>query len=347
MQLCGFDLETPQEIAAYGLQPWRARTGEATIKTVAVWLNSTSFKSVRMPSKEWFKTFLEWAAKNKVTLVGWNLLFDIAWLHAIGLTKEVNACTWIDAMLLLKRIDGWRSRDLGGRGYSLKDVVAQRWPEHADYGLGEDVAKVPSTEEQWTRLLEYNTLDSKFTCLLAQEYLNKLTDPEKKAARHEALGISPVALSYINGITINPDALAALDRDVAVRREAAEAKLGVPNDIIASPKKLATLLFDTWGLGVVKTTPAGAASTDKETLLTLELEHPDDERLGALMALRKVNTQQSKFVDAVKATVAYHGTLITRPNPFIAGTYSGRMTYSSKQTVPAPKRIKKIKESGD
>lgn len=348
--LCGFDLETPQDIPEYGLQPWRARTGEATIKSVAIWAPVSELTggfafAKRMPSKEWFKAFLEWSARSKTTLVGWNLLFDLSWLHAIGLTKEVNACTWMDAMMLLKRVDGWRSRDLGGRGYKLKDVVAQRWPEHADYGLGEDVTKVPATEEEWARLLDYNTDDSRFTCLLAQEYLDKLTEPEKKAARHEAIGISPVALSYINGITINTEALAALDSDVAGRRVAAEAKLGVPNDIIASPKKLATLLFETWGFGVVKKTPAGAASTDKETLLTLELEYPGDHRLGALMAVRKVNTQQSKFVDAVKASVTYHGDLVTRPKPSIAGTVTGRMTYSSKQIVPAKKRVKKIKEA--
>jgi DNA polymerase-1 len=105
----------------------------------------------------------------------------------------------------------------------------------------------------------------------------------------------------------------------------------VPADVIASPKKLANLLFEEWGFGVVKTTPAGAPSTDKESLLTLELEYPDDVRLGALMAVRKVNTQQSKFVDAVRKSADYHGSLVTRPNPFIAGTYTGRMTYSSKQ----------------
>ena len=331
MNLCGFDLETPQEMPEFGLQPWRARTGEVTIKSVAVWRSDEKKAAVRIPSKEWFKTLLEWAAKNDVTFVGWNLIFELSWLHAIGLTKEVNACTWMDAMLLLKRVDGWRSRDLGGRGYSLKDVVAKRWPEHANYGLGDDITKVPTTEEEWTRLLDYNMLDSKFTCLLAQGYLDQLTEPEKKAARHEALGLSPIALSYINGITINQEALAALDKDVGERRVAAEAKLGVPADVIASPKKLATLLFDDWEFGVVKTTPAGAASTDKESLLTLQLEHPDDERLGALMAVRKVNTQQSKFVDAVKESVKYHGSLITRPNPFVAGTYTGRMTYSSKQ----------------
>ena len=331
LTLCGFDLETPQENPAYGLQPWRASTGEATIKSVAIWKSDDIKVAIRMPSKEWFRKFLETSAKNSVVLVTWNGLFDIAWMHAIGLTKEVNACTWMDAMLLLKRVDGWRNRDLGGKGYGLKDVVAKRWPEHVAYGLGEDVTKVPQTEEEWTRLLEYNLLDAKFTTLLAKEYLDKLTPEEQKSARHEALGLSPIALSAINGIRINTAALDALDSDVSVRRTASEAKLDVPAKVIASPKQLATLLYETWGFAAVTVTPKGLPSTDKEALLTLELEHPEDPRLRALMDVRKCNTQQAKFVDAVRKSVAYHGENITRPNPFIAGTYTGRMTYSSKQ----------------
>lgn len=331
IELCGFDIETPQDIPEYALQPWRARTGEATIKSVAVWKSADVRIAVRMPSREWFRKFLVSCAKNKVTIVTWNGLFELSWLHAIGLTKEVNACTWMDAMLLLKRIDGWRNRDLGGRGYGLKDVVAKRWPEHAEYGLGDDVTKVPTTDAEWERLLVYNLLDSEFTCKLSKEYLEKLSEDEQRSARQEAIGISPIALSYINGISINTAALDSLDKDVAERRVVAEGKLSVPADVIASPKKLAKLLYEDWGFPVSLTTPKGAPSTDKEALLTLELEHPDDDRLRALLDVRKCNTQQAKFVDAVRKSIEYHGGTITRPSPFIAGTYTGRMTYASKQ----------------
>lgn len=331
IKLCGFDIETPQEIPEYALQPWRARTGEATIKSVAIWKSDTVKGSVRMPSREWFRKFLVSCAENKVVIVTWNGLFELSWLHALGLTKEINACTWMDAMLLLKRIDGWRNRDLGGRGYGLKDVVAKRWPEHAEYGLGDDVTKVPATDEEWNRLLDYNLLDSEFTCKLAMEYLEQLSPEEQRAARQEAIGLSPIALSYINGISINTEALEVLEVDVAARRIIAEGKLNVPADVIASPKKLGKLLYEEWGFAVALTTPTGAPSTDKEALLTLELEHPDDPRLRELLDVRKCNTQQAKFVDAVKESIKYHGENITRPSPFIAGTYTGRMTYASKQ----------------
>src|ERR1017187_753609 len=217
IKLCGFDLETMQDNPAHGLQPWRAATGEATIKSVAVWISETQKRYIKEPSKETLRAFLVKCAADKIVLVGWNVLFDIQWLLAIGLDKEVKACTWMDAMLLLKRVDGWRSRDLGGRGYSLKDVVALRWPEYADYGLGEDVTKVPQTDEEWTRLLEYNLLDSKFTTLLTYEYLEKLTPEEQKAARQEAAGIIPIAQSGLNGICINRFALENLKIDVTAR----------------------------------------------------------------------------------------------------------------------------------
>ena len=330
MNLCGFDLETPQENPAWGLQPWRVSEG-ATVKSVAIWFDEDDFVTQRLPNKIWFKSFLQHAAKHKYILVGWNLVFDLSWLHAMGLTKEVNACTWMDAMLLLKRVDGWRNKELGGKGYGLKDQVARRWPKYADYGLGEDLLKVPETEEEWQRLLEYNLLDSKFTCLLAQEYLEKLTPKEQRAARQEALGLSPIALSSIQGICINEEALKALDTDIAVRRATAQGILDVDPEIIESPAKLGKLLFEDWGLEPVTKTPKGKPSTDKEALLSLELEHPDDKRLKSLMNLRKVNTQQSKFVDAVYKSIAYNGVPITHPVPAIAGTYTGRMTYSSKQ----------------
>src|SRR3972149_1262813 len=331
LKLCGVDLATPQDEPSHGLPPGRARSGEARIKSVAVWISDTECQAVKTPSTEVLRKFLQKAADQKTTLVGWNLVFDLSWLHAIGLTKEVNACIWMDAMLLLKRVDGWKNRELGGKGYGLETQVAERWPEHADYGLGDTVTKVPSTDDEWRILLDYNLLDAKFACLLAREYLDNLSPEEQRAARQEAQGISPIALSAINGIHINVKALDALEADIAVRRAAAEAILGEDAEAVASPKKLADLLFNKWEFAVANTTPKGVPSTDKEALLTIELEHPHDARLGALMALRKVNVQQSKFVDSVRESIAYHGENVTRPSPIISGTATGRMPYGSNQ----------------
>jgi DNA polymerase I-like protein with 3'-5' exonuclease and polymerase domains len=337
---CGFDLETPQDVPEYGLQPWRAMTGEATIKSFAVHMSDGELDgAVRMPSKRVLAGLLRHAAAHDITFIGWNVLFDVSWLLALGLEAEVNAVKWIDAMLLLKRLDGWRAPEYGGKGYGLKQAVADTWPHHANYGLAEqDLIAVPQTEEEWVRLLEYNLKDATFTVRLGEQFMAMLSREERKGARIEAEGIVPVAKSYIQGITINTPALDELRQSVLVTRAQATMEFQADPSVVASPKKLGQLLFEEWGYNPVKTTPTGSPATDKESLLKLSIQHPEDIRFKGLMELRKCNTRQTKFIDNVAASTEYHGTNVTRPAPFIAGTYSGRFTYASNQGRGKAKR---------
>lgn len=327
---CGFDLETPQDVPEYGLQPWRATTGEATIKTAAVWMADGRLTgALKLPSKKVLAGLLRYAAANGITMVGWNVLFDISWLLAIGLEEEVKAVKWLDAMLLLKRIDGWRSPEYGGKGYGLKQVVLERFG--VTYSIGDAVTTVPSTDAEWQTMLDYNLEDSRFTCILAAEYMEKLTPEERKGARIEAAGLVPVAKSYITGIAINKPAVEALRTSVAAARAQGVMEFQGDASVVASPKKLGKLLFEEWGYTPIKNTPAGSPATDKESLLKLAIQNPTDIRFKGLMALRKCNTRQSKFIDGVTKSMEYHEDAISRPAPFIAGTYSGRFTYSSSQ----------------
>ena len=331
MRLCGFDLETPQDEPAFGLQPWRAKTGDATIKSFAAWSEDGKIKCARrMPSKAVLREFLVYAAEHKLVLVGWNVVFDVAWLCAIGLTAEVKACMWADAMLALKRVDGWKAKQFGGVGYGLKAEVAEKWPQFAGYGI-EDII-VPQTEAEWRELLVYNMRDSKFTAKLMRMYLTTMTTDERRGLLIECRGIPDVALSAITGIALNLEALEPFEEDVRAR--AAIATLDIPNiemATIRSPNKLRALVFDEWGYTSIKTTASGKPSTDKETLLKLSIEHPEDLRFGALMAMRKCNTQSSKFIGGVRKSAEYNKGPITYPSPFMSGTYSGRFTYSSTQ----------------
>jgi hypothetical protein len=360
MKLCGLDLETPQVQPEFGLQPWRAATGEATIKTVAVWSEDGRLrKTKRMPTTENFRQLLQVAADRKYLMCTWNGVFDLAWLCALGLLPEVKACNWMDGILLLKRLETWRAREYGGIGYGLKSAVAERWPEHAGYEGAVDVVKVPETEEEWKAMTSYNIMDSCFTALLCREYLTRMTASERHGALIECRGMPDTAMSYINGVHINYAALEPFAKDVAERRDAARALawdaspadtkaqlaidalsgdpkadgsvFGKDDCIMKSPIKLRKLLYEDWGCDVEIITPKGAPSTNKEALMKLAISHPKDERFGALMALRKCNTQQSKFIDAVHKSMEYHGEPITRPMPTMSGTYSGRFTYSSSQ----------------
>jgi DNA polymerase-1 len=106
---------------------------------------------------------------------------------------------------------------------------------------------------------------------------------------------------------------------------------GAGMDVVRSPKKLGELIFDKWGYDPIATTAAGNRSTNKQSLMTLALENPDDLRFGAMMKLRKCNTKLSKFIGGTIKSIAYHGSNITRPCPAISGTMTGRFTYSSTQ----------------
>lgn len=331
MKLVGLDIETMQDEKSWGLQPWRAKTDGASITTICLWASETEKLAVKRPTTEQLRKILTTAAEKDWNLVVWNGLFELSWFHALGLGDEVSKCKWVDAMLLLKRLDGWLDRDLGGAGYGLKQAVARQWVDRADYGIGDAVTEVPQTDAQWAAVLEYNMLDARYTKELAEIYMSKLSPEELRAARHEALCLSPVALSYINGIHINEAALKALSETVAATESEVRKASGIAADVIASPKKLGDLLYTQWGYEPLARTPTGNPATDKEALMLLELAHPEDVRFKELMTLRKCATQKSKFVAATKKSMAYHGEAITRPSPFLSGTYTGRMTYSSSQ----------------
>lgn len=345
MKLVGFDLETPQDNPEFGLQPWRAKTGEATIKTSAFWSQDGVFEyAKRMPSKKYFAKMLSICADNGYTICGWNLVFDIGWLLALGLEEEVKACKWLDGILLVKRVDGWRDKEYGGIGFGLKESVAEEWPDEDDYGLGEDVTKVPQTEEEWETLLTYNLKDSKYSCLLTRLFFERLTPEERRGALIEAKGLIPVAKASINGVPINVEAMDALQAEVIESRDKNTKIFGADPKIVASPKKLGNLLFEEWGYQPIKKTPSGNAATDKESLLKLAILYPEDPRFGALMALRKCSTRQSKFIDGVRKALEYNGGTVAYPKPTIAGTYTGRMTYSSKQKTATVRKGKKVED---
>lgn len=310
MNLIAFDLETS------GLQPWN---GE--IYSYAAYSDAPIAQA--MPTKEQLQAFLQDCSAKDLTIVGWNVMFDIAWLLAIGLGQEVRQCKWLDGMLLLKRIDGWRF------SYSLKTVVKEKWPHRADYAI-DDFSK-PDTPERWDALLKYNLDDSVFTLTLAKEYVSKLSDAELAMAKIEAEVLPELAQSWLDGIYIDTDALNRLKEQNAARLEELQEELGVADSVIASPKQLSHLLYDQWQLPILARTEKGEPSTSKDALNLLAVQFPNDNRMKKLLDLRKCLTTKGKYVEAVEKSIEYHGQNVTHPQPQASGTYTSRLTYSSKQ----------------
>lgn len=309
-KLVGFDLETS------GLQPWK---GE--IYTMACY--HTEGVTMQEPSVEWLRSWLNECRDNELVITGWNVMFDIAWLIGKGLGDEVRQNKWLDAMLLLKRIDGFRF------SYGLKTIVKEKWPQYADYAI-DDFSK-PTTPEGWQKMLTYNLQDVVFTLTLAKEYLTKLTDKELAIAITEFECLPELAQAWVDGIHIDTAALQKLKEENTSELVKLRMDLGVSTTVISSPKQLAHVLYEQWELPIIDRTPKGAPSTSKDTLNKLAIQVPDDDRIKKLLAMRKCKNTQGKYIEAVEKSIAYHGTNVTHPQPQASGTYTSRLTYSSKE----------------
>jgi len=309
-KLDGFDLETE------GLQPWK---GE--ILTMAHYHKGGV--TMQEPSVAALREWLNDCHEQGLTIVGWNVMFDIGWLLAKGLGPEVRKNKWLDGMLLLKRIDGFRF------SYSLKTIVKEKWPQYADYAI-DDFSK-PTTPEGWHKMLTYNLQDVVFTVTLAKEYLSQMTDKEVAMAMTEAECLPELAQAWIDGIHIDVDALQKFKEENVTELVKLRMDLGLDMKVISSPKQLANVLYEQWGLPVLDRTEKGAPSTSKDALHKLVIYAPEDDRLTKLLAMRKCKTAQGKYIEAVEKSIVYNGSNITRPQPQAGGTYTSRLTYSSKQ----------------
>jgi DNA polymerase I-like protein with 3'-5' exonuclease and polymerase domains len=334
LKLIAFDVETAGTLPEYALQPFRGAIGQGWITSYATALLSgggTRTDGCLAPTVAQLRSVLESCARHKVRIVGWNTPFDIAWLIAAGLRTEVYACQWLDAMLL------WRHLTLSPhylgvpKSYGLKSAVTEFYGElEAEYAQGIDFAD--ESPEARARLLEYNKLDSLYTLHLVVRFLAQMPAEMKRAALIEAACLPMIAETFIAGLTVDKDAARSLAGDLELAHVVAFSKLaksdGVTPEVLASPKQLANLLYQTWGLTAPKLTETGADSTDKESLQILALQ---DERAGWVRDYREAFTNKRKFCESPLQSVLYNGDGCTRPQAKIYGTYTGRMTYYSTQ----------------
>ena len=89
LKLCAFDVETSGTLPEFSLQPWRVRQGKAWLTALAwVWRedgathHGGSLLRDLTEGQTMIHTMLEWAVETGHILVGWNVLFDLAWLYA-------------------------------------------------------------------------------------------------------------------------------------------------------------------------------------------------------------------------------------------------------------------------
>jgi DNA polymerase-1 len=330
VNLQAFDVETRGTEMGYGLQPFRVRTGEAWL-TMCAMVDAQDEVSLMKPTVATLRRWLKECAENGVTIVGWNTPFDMAWLIAMGLREEVFACKWLDAMLLWKHLTStpeWTG--LAPKSYGLKHAVALHYPDEAGYE--KDINFETDDPSELTSLAEYNVKDAAFTLRLAQHFLQRLNKAQKRNALIEAACLPMVAEAYVEGIVMDHSAAQDLakkltdDANVAMVTLKVTTQDDVDETTLASPKKLRKLLFEDWGLPVVKETKKGADSTDRDALSQLALIDP---RAGLLNDFREAKGNRTKFAEGTIKSLDYNGDGCARPNAKVFGTYTGRMTYGS------------------
>ncbi len=367
--LC-FDVETQGSRREYALQPWRLRQRHARLSTVATTWNegdSVGTDGAVMPiSRDWLvKNVLQRAIDEDRWIVGWNVQFDVSWLLAYGLHDLVFRVKWIDSMRLWRHLDLEPEYEATNasqrRSYGLKNAVREFLPHMANYEAGIDYQA--TDPESLERLLHYNKLDTVATLILAERFWRQLNDQQKACARLEADMIPWVADANLRGMHVDHQALNAVD--AAMSQQILDARsllepLGVTEATIGSPAQMAKVLFEDWGLTPIKFnsarilkdgTLATSPSTDKEVLHELGLTDP---RAKALRKWREGLNLKSKFIGALTASTAYNGDGRTHPEARLAGTYSGRLTYSSMQRregrkvadIPTGFALHQMKSSG-
>lgn len=343
-----FDFETSGTLPEYALQPWRVAQGKAWV---------TSLATVRkVPNKlvieggllvgahdaymhGMIDGFLTYAIEHNLTVVGWNVPFDIAWLLAYGFEHEVNQLKFLDGMLLWKHLTVEPEYDTvrhKKRSYGLKAAVAEILPQFAGYESAVDFHAVDA--ESLLKLQKYNEQDTMFTLRLTRHFYNELAkDPQRlKAALIEADCLPMVAKANLEGMLVDVDTTEALGNrlvQVAADMLTRLAPHGVTEKVVRSPKQLSKLMFEDWGLPVFKQNVSAKTgnvtdSTDKEVLHELSFVDP---RAAEIRLYREALGNKTKFVDAPLKSVDYNADGRTHPLAMVFGTYTSRMTYASKQ----------------
>jgi len=345
LKIIAFDIETSGVKPEYALQPWRVSQKKA-------WL--TSFAAVRTegdppafkitgcldPEPKDLIPMFEEALDTGARIAAWNAVFEIAWMMAYGLEDWCFKVKWIDGMLLWKHYFIEPEYELQSRAqkksYGLKPCVEEFVPWMAGYQNNVNFHSRDPAEMK--KLHSYNIDDSIATHILVEKWWEKLTPMQQRCATIEADSLPHVAKANLRGMLVDQPVCSELStklQHTAREKLHALSPYGLTPEIIASPLKLAKLLYDDWNLPVLKTnkgkkTGKVSRSTDKESLHELAFIDP---RAKELREYREALNCDTKFARTPLASVAYNEDCRVHPTASPFSTYTGRMTYSSKQSA--------------
>jgi DNA polymerase I-like protein with 3'-5' exonuclease and polymerase domains len=352
---CVADFETSGAKVEYALQPWRASQGLAWPTSLCwVWRDGARIqidgnygsRERAYPDRVLLKRFLEWAILQKRRVVGWNTAFDIMWFLAYDLEDLVMELQWLDGMLLYRHLEvepEYNTEREKKRAFGLKPAVETFMPQHAGYA--DDINYHDDSPEERAKLWEYNIRDDIFTLRITRDLWRRLNPRQLSIALTEAECLPLVAQANLHGMILDTIACQELVAYLDHTADSTLTKLqwfGVTEQVVRSPIKMAALLFDQWKLEPLKyntgkKTGKVTRSTDKEVLHELSFR---DTRVADLRAYREALNNRTKFAQGPLNSVAYNEDGRVHPLARVFGTYSGRLTYASKQKIRVEKKGK-------
>lgn len=335
----GIDIETKSTVPdhpEYALQPWRVLTGEAIITDVSVATIEGESKTIPYSSGAMDELLAD-LDRRKASLVWFNGIFDLSFLHAAG--HDLHRFNHIDAAHVWKWSKNSQRTELGTFSWSLA-AAAEYWLSDLTWckqfvamkKRGNDIV-AGENAAYWT---ERAALDAFATVLVFDRAFATLNAKQQRSAIIEGACLWANAKSYVRGVNVNVPKCKAMSAGITEEMASIEGQLGLlnpgqvqwaPSKILRSPKQKAELIYETWGFKCKSFTDKGNPSTDKAALTYLA---DDDDRFIELLRWSELNTQFTKFINTPQSAAEYLGSNYLHPIPKLFSTYTGRMTYQSK-----------------
>lgn len=331
----------------YALQPWRYREGAAEMFCIG--LGNELGKSRLIQDQNSYPAEIKKLSGQLV--FGWNLTFDVSWLVAHGIPYEdILAVRWVDGSLLWKWIDNCQHYERTNVRWSLAEAVKKFCK---DEPWAPTFLAMKAQEEKAGENQQYWENRARFDCIatakVVEKILQQITPQKMQSAMIECACIPAVARSWVVGVPVDLDLIEEALSPIIEEMYEIECRIGVsnqqymhgvdyenwtPSKILRSPTQLASLLYQVWKLPVINTSPkTGQPSTDKATLTYLA---DDSDEVTEILRWRKLNTNLTKYTQSPLKAVNYLGRNIVHPSPRLFSTYTGRMTYTSKQENKYP-----------
>lgn len=312
----GLDIETWGDEPGAPLEPFRVLQGKARITAISVVdEEGNKILSVLEPSPGEMQKALHYVEQEQGAIVAWHQIFELGWLYAAGI--DTSRVGWYDAKLMNQFINNQPDR----YDYGLKRAVKDYLPAYGGYeeSVGGDFSKIDET------LLHYNYLDAMLTAKLARQFYDKLNDREWANVVVMSRCSEPLAQRWVKGIHVSREAAAEYRGHCVIEAAKGAEEAGLTPQIMKSPAQLKRAIQDDFGLPI--------SGTSKVALY----EHLNDPRVAGVARFRKANTGIIRLLASLDKSLAHcdNGDKV-HPSPRLFGTYTGRCTYTSTQTVRAP-----------